>query len=473
MQRISTPTRFIDKFGPGKDGFTDGNPATGLSTTQLEAIWFDSEQEEIANVIEFAGIPLNPADHTQLWQAINAIATGAVGGYVLKSGDTMTGQLTAPVLAAVNNTFSPEIWVGASVDYRYLLFRDIGTGMGYLSGSNGPGTFFSYLGFTPGVSDVTAYGSLSVQGNFYGVGSVQAAYIASSGNVDAAASVNASHVASTGNVVASGSLQSMSGRVEAQGGQPCVFLHVPSVIGLGMWTDAGGSLNLGLVDGAGIPQAGWARLGNDQGFYAGGGLHPGIAYGANNATFFADNSGGYIRFREVYPHYHQLGFVMQDYANNVGLFTFSTPYQPDGGGALSIDSYGNVAAAGAINAQGDIAARGVLHVQSSVIYLSDVASGAGYGQLSMGPSGQTADIVGYPGQMNFAVVGGAAPGMSLTQTGLFINGELHSSNYPFALKERLAEVETRLQALDGKTASHQEPTTLPVMPPMFPAKPTT
>jgi hypothetical protein len=101
-----------------------------------------------------------------------------------------------------------------------------------------------------------------------------------------------------------------------------------------------------------------------------------------------------------------------------------------------------------------------LHVQGAVIYLNNVISG-GAAQLSMGPAGQTSDIVAVPGIMNFSVVGGGAPGMSLDQGGLAINGTLTSSNYPFALKERLAELETRLQALDGKMATHQEPTTLP------------
>jgi hypothetical protein len=94
MQRISTPTRFIDKFGPGKDGFTDGNPQTGLSTTQLEAIWFDATQEEPCTVVELAGIPLDGTRHDQLWQAINAIAANHAGQYVHKAGDTMTGPLT-------------------------------------------------------------------------------------------------------------------------------------------------------------------------------------------------------------------------------------------------------------------------------------------------------------------------------------------------------------------------------------------
>jgi Chaperone of endosialidase len=189
MQRISTPTRFVDKFGPGKDGFTDGNPATGLSTTQLEAIWFDSEQEEIANAIELSGIALNPADHTQLWQAIRQ-QVFIVGDtrYVLKTGDVMSGTLEAPYLRAFGG--GPEITVGASNDYRYTFFRDPATGTGYISGVNGPGTFFSYFAFVPGSSDVIAIGNFNVQGdinaaNVYAVANVAGAHVHSENDINA------------------------------------------------------------------------------------------------------------------------------------------------------------------------------------------------------------------------------------------------------------------------------------------------
>jgi len=101
MQRISTATRFQDKFGPGKDGFRDGDPGLGTASTQLEALWFDNAQEEIANAIEMSGLALNPNDMTQLWQAINARV--AAGPFVLKTGDTMTGPLAVPSLGVTGN----------------------------------------------------------------------------------------------------------------------------------------------------------------------------------------------------------------------------------------------------------------------------------------------------------------------------------------------------------------------------------
>ncbi|MFM0495583.1 hypothetical protein [Paraburkholderia caledonica] len=70
MRRISTATRVIDKFGAGKDGFTNGDAVSGLPSTDLEDVWFDHVQEEIANVIEASGQTLNPADRTQLKKAV-------------------------------------------------------------------------------------------------------------------------------------------------------------------------------------------------------------------------------------------------------------------------------------------------------------------------------------------------------------------------------------------------------------------
>jgi hypothetical protein len=117
MQRITTSTRFVDKFGPGKDGFNDGNDTTGVSSTQLDAAAFDNYQEEICNAIELAGIPLDPTDMTQLSQAIRAeIAAGATpaGTFVLRAGDTMTGPLsligaaTGIIYSQDNNSGTPH-----------------------------------------------------------------------------------------------------------------------------------------------------------------------------------------------------------------------------------------------------------------------------------------------------------------------------------------------------------------------------
>jgi hypothetical protein len=72
MKRIDTSTRFADLFGSGKHGFRDGDRATSVLATQLNADWCNAIQEEIANAIEGAGIALNGADRSQLSKAFGA-----------------------------------------------------------------------------------------------------------------------------------------------------------------------------------------------------------------------------------------------------------------------------------------------------------------------------------------------------------------------------------------------------------------
>jgi hypothetical protein len=178
MERIKTPTRHQDKFDPGKDGFTDGNPQIGTASNQLEAVWFDGLQEEVANTIELAGITLAPPDvpwpqYHQLYDAIRAIST-TVGDprYVLKAGDTMTGPLTITAAGRADfiATNGRVVAGGASAGLRFQTTDDpskgwLGTLSATLRGSirpSGPGEI-SFLSakpvmgsFLPGSSHVTA-----------------------------------------------------------------------------------------------------------------------------------------------------------------------------------------------------------------------------------------------------------------------------------------------------------------------------
>lgn len=73
MHRIDTSTAQKDKFGAGKNGFTGGNPQTGELPTALNAEFFDSVQEEIASIIEAAGIALSSASNNQLLAAVKGL----------------------------------------------------------------------------------------------------------------------------------------------------------------------------------------------------------------------------------------------------------------------------------------------------------------------------------------------------------------------------------------------------------------
>ncbi|WDB54667.1 phage tail protein [Escherichia albertii] len=83
MHRIDTLTAVKDKFGPGKNGFTDGNLRTGRLATWLNSAMWDAIQEEICGVIEKAGIELNKEEHDQLYKAILLLVGGAINEEVL------------------------------------------------------------------------------------------------------------------------------------------------------------------------------------------------------------------------------------------------------------------------------------------------------------------------------------------------------------------------------------------------------
>lgn len=116
MQRISTATRVLNKFGAGKDGFTNGNVIGGVPATDLEDGWFDHVQEEIANVVEAAGLVLSGADRTQLLQAIRVVSMPAGGvvyfarntapsGYLKANGALISRTTYANLFAAIGTTF--------------------------------------------------------------------------------------------------------------------------------------------------------------------------------------------------------------------------------------------------------------------------------------------------------------------------------------------------------------------------------
>lgn len=73
MRRIDTATKAVDLFGAGKHGFKDGDPALAILATKLNAAFFNSAQEELANLIELSGQALNSADNTQLYQAVQLL----------------------------------------------------------------------------------------------------------------------------------------------------------------------------------------------------------------------------------------------------------------------------------------------------------------------------------------------------------------------------------------------------------------
>ncbi|MDM3051004.1 tail fiber protein [Citrobacter sp. CK183] len=87
MHRIDTATAQVDKFGPGKNGFTNGDPATGRRATDLNSDMWDAVQEEICTVIESSGLALNKEEHDQLYEAIIKIITSKIPDALLKKNN--------------------------------------------------------------------------------------------------------------------------------------------------------------------------------------------------------------------------------------------------------------------------------------------------------------------------------------------------------------------------------------------------
>lgn len=131
MQRINTATKAVDLFGANKHGWKAGNPATNTPATQQSADWFNAVQEELCNVIEGAGLAINPASRTQLSEAIVAMITsgGTTGGlkrsFSLTSGailreygNVSTGTLGHIAIGYVYNSsvnLATGVWSGRDV----------------------------------------------------------------------------------------------------------------------------------------------------------------------------------------------------------------------------------------------------------------------------------------------------------------------------------------------------------------------
>ncbi|MDU1063271.1 MAG: hypothetical protein E7A35_22895, partial [Leclercia adecarboxylata] len=120
MHRIDTPTAQKDKWGAGKNGYTNGDPTVGVKSTALNAEIFDSLQEEICNVIEKFGVELDPENNEQLWTVLSEALNGFIqnGKLVESMTDTTAGRI--PVVGWMG-IGGPEISIPDNSDiYRYF-----------------------------------------------------------------------------------------------------------------------------------------------------------------------------------------------------------------------------------------------------------------------------------------------------------------------------------------------------------------
>lgn len=164
MERINTSNKAVDLFGAGKDGFQDGNPGLGVFATFLSAAWFNAMQEEIANVIEGAGIALIPGDNTQLEAAINALITAqlmpsgtmidfggtvAPAGFLLCDGSNVSRATYAALFAGIGTTW------GAGDGVTTFTLPDMRRRVAVGSGGSNPSGMGVAVGQTGGEEVVT------------------------------------------------------------------------------------------------------------------------------------------------------------------------------------------------------------------------------------------------------------------------------------------------------------------------------
>ena len=110
--------RIDDEGATPQNGFTDGDVQSGTEATTVGEDWLNAVQEEIANVIEAAGIVLDKANNGQLLQALGGAAGGGLKN-LLVNGDFSISQRNAPGGGVQLPTtevpaYTLDRWVGAA-----------------------------------------------------------------------------------------------------------------------------------------------------------------------------------------------------------------------------------------------------------------------------------------------------------------------------------------------------------------------
>lgn len=145
MHRIDTSTAQTDKFGKGKNGFTNGDPTTGRLATALNSDMWDAVQEEICAVIEGAGVTLDKAKHDQMYQAIVSLITKAVPDALLRTKNLSDVADAAKALANIGGYPSTGGALTNNGAVITLKAKTAGSGV-YLLIDDSDGSNLCYLG---------------------------------------------------------------------------------------------------------------------------------------------------------------------------------------------------------------------------------------------------------------------------------------------------------------------------------------
>lgn len=96
MQRTNDTFRQVDKFGTGKDGYTEGDPGV-TGPTNLRADMMDHLQEEVARTVEGSGLALDAGVYDQVLRVLRAAAadTAVMNSYEEAYAGTISNNGTA------------------------------------------------------------------------------------------------------------------------------------------------------------------------------------------------------------------------------------------------------------------------------------------------------------------------------------------------------------------------------------------
>lgn len=181
----------IDGAGHDNYSWVAEDPATNRPPTEITAAFMNAVQEEIAHVVEGAGISLNKADNTQLRQAIAALIaasptllpgsviyfarTTAPTGYLKANGAAVSRTTYAALFAAIGTMFGAGD--GATtfnlpdLRDRFAIGADLSYGLGATGGSKDAVVVSHTHGLTdPGHSHTVGPYSMTGNTNASGAG---------------------------------------------------------------------------------------------------------------------------------------------------------------------------------------------------------------------------------------------------------------------------------------------------------------
>ncbi|WP_103046628.1 hypothetical protein [Castellaniella caeni] len=133
--------------------FAAGNPQTGVPGTIVTASWLNDKQEELANVVELAGLVLDGGSKRQLYDAILAIIAAKVQGPLVVS---TTPTSNVGDLVFVLDRWHWATWVTTAF---YTGYRSLNVGDWYI-GSMCQNHRPQEIDGIGGIYDIAAYPSL-------------------------------------------------------------------------------------------------------------------------------------------------------------------------------------------------------------------------------------------------------------------------------------------------------------------------